>query len=223
METTFKTKFEYCHIFDDTLVISQTPEIGDLLEDYAKSVSNVFKTLMVFFVFIPIFTVLSIVFYNIELLAFSVYTGAFALFFLVMAFYTMLFTSGSPVIEKKSIYRIRIQKLLFNEVLVIIYKEAGRYKRRSLVLEKDYINEVTELLLSEKLIEDKDIDLKVGIMRTLPFTMLYVFFAPSFLFLKDKETMIVYYGTVITILILVVLIEMFKNSIPPFYYNRKRN
>ena len=34
----------------------------------------------------------------------------------------------------------------------------------------------TELLLSEKLIEDKDIDLKGGIMRTLPFTIAVFFF-----------------------------------------------
>lgn len=214
METTFKTRYEYCHIFDDELVITPTFEIGDLVEDYAKSVNNVFKTLMVFFVFIPIFTVLSIIFYNIAMLAFSVYTGAFALFFLVMAFYTMFFTSGTPVIKKESIYRIKIQKLLFNEVLVIIYKEGGRYKRRSLVLEKDHINEITELLLFEKLIEDKDIDLKVGIMRTLPFIITYSLLAPSFLFLKDNEAMMVYYGTIIAILVLVVLIEMLRKSIP---------
>ena len=182
MHTTFKTRYGYCHIFDDKLVITSTFKIGDLVEYYATYVDNVFKTLMVFFVLVPIFTTLSIVFYNIAMLAFSVYTGAFALFFLVMAFYTMLFTSGTPVIKKESIYRIRIQKLLFNKVLIIIYKEGGRYKRRSLVLEKDYIDEVTELLLSEKLIEDKDIDLKVGIMRTLPFTIAMFFLPRRFCF-----------------------------------------
>ena len=182
METTFKTRYGYCHIFDDELVITPTFKIGDLVEYYATYVNNVFKTLMVFFVFVPIFTALSIVFYNIAMLAFSVYTGAFALFFLVMAFYTMLFTSGTPVIKKKSIYKIRIQKLLFNKVLIIIYKEGGRYKSRSLVLVNDHIYEVTEFLLSEKLIEDKNIDLKGGIMRTLPFTIAMFFLPRRFCF-----------------------------------------
>ena len=182
MQTTFKTSYGYCHIFDDELVITPTFKIGDLVKYYATYVNNIFKTLMVFFVLVPIFTALSIVFYNIAMLAFSVYTGAFALFFLGMAFYTMLFTSGTPVIKKKSIYKIRIQKLLFNKVLIIIYKEGGRYKRRSLVLENDHIYEVTELLLSEKLIEDKNIDLKGGRMRTLPFTIAMFFLPRHFFF-----------------------------------------
>jgi len=180
METTFKTRYEYCHIFDDDLVITPTFEIGDVVEDYTKSVNNVFKTLMVFFVFIPVFTALSVFFYNMEMPGLSIYAGSFAFFFLAVAFYTMLFTSGTPVIKKESIYRIRVQKLLFNDVLVIIYKEAGRYKRRSLVLEKDHINEVTELLLSEKLITDKDLNHKAGLLATLPFAMPVIFFYPSF-------------------------------------------
>ena len=222
MERKFKAKHEYCHLFDDELVISQAPEIVDLVEDYGKSVSNVFKTLMVFFVFIPIFTALSIVFYNMAMPVLSIYAGLFAFFFMAVAFYTMLFTSGIPVIKKKSIYKLRIQKFLFNHVLVIIYKEDGRYKRRLLVLDKEHIYEVTEMLWSEKLIEDKDIDLKGGIPGIWSFTMAYVLFATSFLFLKDTQAMIVYYGTAIPIVVLVVLIGMLRNSIIPFYYNTKK-
>ena len=85
MERRFKTKHEYCHIFDDKLVFTQTPEIGDLVEDYAKSVNNVFKTLMVFFIAIPVFTALSIVFYNMAMPGFTVNTGSFALFLLIMS------------------------------------------------------------------------------------------------------------------------------------------
>ena len=223
MEKKFKTKHEYCHIFDDKLVITQALEIVDHVEDYGKLDINVFKTLIVFFVFIPIFTVLSIVFYNMAVPGLSIYAGSFAFFFMVLAFYTMLFTSGIPVIKKESIYKLRIQKFLFNHVLIIIYKEEGRYKRRSLVLDKEHIYEVTEMLLSEKLIDDKDIDLKGGIPGIWSFTMAYGLFAPSFLFLKDTQAMIVYYGTAIPIVVLVVLIGMLRNSIPPFYYNTKKH
>jgi len=218
MENKFKTKYEYCHLFDDKLVFTQTPEIDDLVEDYAKSVNNVFKTLMVFFIAVPVFTALCIVFYYLRMPAFSVNTGAYAFFFLVMAFYTMLFTSARPVIKKESIYSIKIQKLYFNEVLVIIYKEYGRYKRRSLILEKDHINEVTEMLLSEKLITDKDVNPKAGLLATFPFAMPWIFFFPNFLFLKDSQALMGYYGMVIAIIGLVVLIRMLRKSISPFYY-----
>lgn len=42
-----KTKHEYIHLFNDKLVFSKTPEIN-LVDDYRRSVTNVFKTLMVF-------------------------------------------------------------------------------------------------------------------------------------------------------------------------------
>ena len=63
MERTFKTTFEYCHIFDDKIVLTKTPEIKDLVADYAKSINDFFKTLMVFFIGIPIFTALSVIMY----------------------------------------------------------------------------------------------------------------------------------------------------------------
>ena len=217
MENKFKTKYEYCHLFEDKLVFTQTPEIGELVEDYEKSVNNVFKTLMVFFIVIPVFTGVSI-FFHTEMPGLSIYMGTYAFFFLAMAFYTMLFTSGTPVIKKESIYRIRIEKLLFNEVFVVIYKEAGRYKRRRLILDKDHINEVTEMLLSEKLITDKDINLKVGIKGTLQFTMAYAFFAPWFLLLKDNQVLMVYYGMVVAIAGSLVLVRMFTRA--PLYYTK---
>ena len=45
---TVKTKYEYFHIFDNRLIISKSPEFNHLVEDYEKSVNNVFKTLMFF-------------------------------------------------------------------------------------------------------------------------------------------------------------------------------
>ena len=57
LKATIKTKNEYLHIFEDKLVISKGPEIKDLLEDYGKNVNNIFKSLLVFLVYIPLFTV----------------------------------------------------------------------------------------------------------------------------------------------------------------------
>jgi transcriptional regulator with XRE-family HTH domain len=60
-----KTKYEYLHIFDNKLVFSKTPEIN-FIEDYVKSVGYVFKTLMVIFVSIPIFSILACIFCNLK-------------------------------------------------------------------------------------------------------------------------------------------------------------
>ena len=153
--------------------------------------------------------------------AFSVFTGGCAFFYLVTAFHTMLFKSGIPVIKKDSIYKIRIHKLLFNQVLVIIYKEDGRYKRRSLVLDKNHIYEVTEMLRSEKLIADQDIDHKMGLSGMLQFVLPYVLFIPSLLFLKDNQGMMVYYGAAIAAVALVMLVGMIRRSVTPFYEYKK--
>ena len=96
---TVKTKYEYLQIFENRLVISKTETINDLLEDYGKSVNNVFKTLMVFFIGIPIFTTLTVIFYNMGKTGLAINAGAFAFMFLVVAFYSILFTSGSSIIK----------------------------------------------------------------------------------------------------------------------------
>jgi len=74
MNKVFKTKNEYCHIFNDKLVITTSPESFDLIADYSKTINNMFKTLMVFFIFIPIFASLSAVFYNIDKIGLAVYS-----------------------------------------------------------------------------------------------------------------------------------------------------
>ena len=103
MEKIIKTKYEYCHIDNDKLVFTKALKTVDLVTDYAKSTNDLFKTLMVFFIFIPIFTILTVVFYYMGNYGISICSGAFALFFFLMAFYLLLFTSGSPVIYKDKI------------------------------------------------------------------------------------------------------------------------
>jgi hypothetical protein len=81
MKKNFKGKYKYCHIDNDKIVISKTPEIEDLVTDYSKSINDFYKTLMVFYIFIPVFTALSVVFYYIGNYGLSIYTGGGLCFF----------------------------------------------------------------------------------------------------------------------------------------------
>lgn len=167
MKKTFKTRFEYSHIFDDKIVLTKTSEIKDLVADYAKSIDDFFKTLMVFLIFIPLFTALSVIMYYEGKLGISLNAGAFALFFLVISFYTILFTSGSPVIKRNTIIKIKFKKRLrlFNTIQ-IKYKSLGRIKTRNIVVENDQVDTALNLLKGEGLIQEKDIDYNYGKVKT---------------------------------------------------------
>jgi hypothetical protein len=164
MEKSFKAKYDYCHVFSDRIVITKTPEIEDLVADYTKTLKDFLKTLMVFFIFITIFTALSVIlyyngsFYN-GFYGLSIYTGAFALFFLVYALYSMLFISGSPVIYRDKIVSVKFKKSLIMNGFEIGYKEFGLTKKRGLAIANDQqdIDNALKIFLDEKLIEDKDI------------------------------------------------------------------
>ena len=157
LKKTFKTKFEYCHIFEDKVILTKTPEIKDLVADYAKSINDFFKTLMVFLISIPIFTALSIFMYYDGKLGLSLFSGAFAFFFLVMSFYSMLFTSGIPIIKRDAITKVKFKKNLLNTI-EIKYKDFGRIKKRGFIVEDDQIDSTLNLLKQEGLLMEKDID-----------------------------------------------------------------
>ena len=161
MGKVFKTKFEYCHIQNDRILISKTSEIQDLIGDYAKSMKDFFKTLMVFFISIPLFTGLSLVLYYNDNTGLAIYAGAFALLFLTTAFYSMLFTSGSPVILKDKIINVIFKKVIFFNIIEIKYREFGLAKRRSLVFTNDQveIDHALSILLEEGLIKKENIKL----------------------------------------------------------------
>ena len=173
-----KTKNEYLHVFDSKLIISTSPEINNLVEDYRKSVNNVFKTIMLFLIFIPIFTILAVIFYNMGKPELLLQAGGFAFLFLTVAFYSILFTSGSSLIKMEHIYKIQIQKSTFHNAVVIYHKESSRLKTRALILEKDQVDTMKDILFSEKLIEEKDIKLK----RNTRFYILVSFIAVIVLF-----------------------------------------
>jgi len=157
MEEIFKTKYEYCHIDADKIVITKTHKIKDLVADYTKSINDFFKILMVFLIAIPIFTILSVVFYYKGNYVTSIFFAAFALFFLLMAFYLLLFTSGSPVIYKDKIVKIKFKKTQLFNVIEIKYRDCGRIKSRGIILTNDQldIDMALEILLTDKLIGEK--------------------------------------------------------------------
>jgi len=157
MEEIFKTKYEYCLVDADKIVIAKTHKFKDLVADYDKSINDFFKTLVALFISIPIFTTLSVVYYYKGNYGISILTGAFALFLLFIAFYLLLFTSGSPVIYKDKIVKIKFRKTLLFNVLEIRYRDFGRIKSRGVILTNDQldIDMALEILSTDKLIGDK--------------------------------------------------------------------
>jgi len=157
MEEIFKTKYEYCHVDAVKIVFSKSHKFKDLITDYTKTIQNFFKILMVFLIFTPIFSILSVVFYYQGNYGISILSGAFALFFLLMAFYLLLFISGSPVIYKDKIVKVTFKKILLFKVIEIKYRDFGRIKNRDIIQSNDQldIDMALEILLNDKLIGNK--------------------------------------------------------------------
>lgn len=213
-----KTRYEYLHIYDNKLLITKKKVISDLVEDYSKSVNNVFKTLMVFFAFIPVFTALSVIFYNMEMMGLAIYAGAGGFTFLVVAFYTILFTSGSSIIKIENVTRIRIQNKLFNTVL-ISHWDSGRLKVRALVLEKNQVATMKDALVSEKLIEEEDIKIKGNKSHIYFFIVTFLIGGSgqfSKLFFKEVDPMMIN-GFIMLIIGVLCLINMIYKLINPLF------
>jgi len=216
-KSTLKTKFEYLHIFNNKLVISKTSEISNLVEDYGKSVDEVFKTLMVFLISIPIFAALTVVFYNLGKAELAIYAGALAFAFLMVAFYTILFTSGSSSIKMENISKITIRKDLFYNVVVIFHKESGRIKARGLVLEENQVSAMKDCLLSEKLIEEKNIKLMGNKVRIRIFIMALVSIVPLYMFFFYKVNPAMSFGMIMLFIGVVFLIKMILKLVNPLF------
>lgn len=211
-----KTKFEYLHIFDSKLVFSKTPEIN-LVEDYGKSISYGFRTLMVFFVFIPIFSIMACIFYNLKMMDLFLHMASGSFFFLTMAFNIMLFSSGTPVIDIQTIRSIKIKNFLLKYTVVeILFIESGRIKGRGLILDKDQVDLMIERVLAEKLITEDDIKINKRtdkIKFILPFIILGVIFPLLFYFTDTLKLAQYFNGSWFFILSLDVIIKMLRNSV----------
>ena len=215
IKKTVRTRFEYLHIFEDKLVITKSECIDDLLDDYGKSVNNIFKTLMVFFIGIPIFTILAFVgYYIIENMGLVLYASAFAFLFFVLAFYLILFTSGSSLIKKENITKLIIKKTLYFTTVVINHVESGRLKERNLILKNDQIEMMKDILLSEKLIEEKDVKLKTVIFsfQTLNLALPWIIFFFVMIY-KKIDQMMIYYGGIVLFGSFLLISKMIQRSI----------
>lgn len=220
--TTIKAKNEYLHIFDDKLIITVTPKINDLVEDYGKSVNNVFKSLMVFFIFIPIFTTLAIIFYNIGKIGLAINAGAFGFFFLVMAFYIILFTSGSSLIKIENLHKIKIQRKSFINVVVIFHKEFGRLKKRHLIIKENQIDTMKSILLSRKLIEELDIEITSRKINTVTYILTFIIIVTSYLLIWKNANnnvleMMAFYGVIVIFISIFLIKTMIIGFIRPLF------
>jgi transcriptional regulator with XRE-family HTH domain len=208
---TVKTKFEYFHIYNNKIAFSQCIDITDLTEDYRKNVSNVFKTLTVFFIFIPLFTAIAIL--NFEKTGLAIFSASCAFLFLITALYTMLFTSGTSLIRMENISKILIKTTHFHRVLVIYHIESGRIKERTLILEKDQIETTRVALLTEGLIIENDISLKNKILSFESiFIILPIIIAIFCLLFKQSAQPMYYNGIFILLYAVVFIIRMIRRT-----------
>lgn len=160
MNNRFKAKYEYCHVFKDKLVITKTPDINDLVIDFAKTQKDFFKTLIVFYISIPLFTALSFILYYNGHYGIAIYSGGTALFFLAFSIYSLLFTSCSPVIYRDSIKKIDFKKTSLYNVIRIKYYDSGLVKTRGIALTDNQDTDFAlKVLLDEGLIDAHNIKL----------------------------------------------------------------
>lgn len=233
MENKFKAKFEYCHILNDNIVITKTPEIDDLVVDFAKSINDFFKTLMVFFIFIPIFTALSVVMYYNGNYGIAIYAGGFALLFLSIAFYSILFTSGNPVIPKEKIVKIKFKKTFLINSIEIKYMEFGRIKKRGIVLSNNQIDidAALMILIENGLIETKNIEVNSRKIDTysniltiiLTVVAMTLFFAgKDFLQRTFKSDSIVSNGILMIIISMTIISIIIRKLMSSFFYSKNK-
>lgn len=209
-----KTKHEYIHFFNDKLVFSKTPEIN-LVEDYGKSVTYVFRTLMVMLIFIPLFTATGIYFYSVGNIALALFSGTYAFFYLMSALNTILFGSGKPVVDIADITSIIIEKKLFHNIINISILESGRIKQRVLVLEKEQIQPIIETLLEEKLLDEKDIRINRK-SESIKFSLFCVYFIMISLFgffFPKRSYLIIFISGILLVMCLKLIVDMLRNSV----------
>lgn len=152
---TIKLRYGYLHIFESKLIFSKSEDFDTAVNDYEKSINNLFKTLTVFFVAVPIFAIIAVILYSTHFYL-SFYAGSMAIFFMLIGIYLMLFTSGKPIIYRRQIKSVKLQRLLFQDIVVIKHYDLGRIKRMSLIIPKDEIETVKEVFVSENLCHKTD-------------------------------------------------------------------
>ena len=213
LKATVKSKNEYLHIFEDRLVISKSAKINKLIEDYGgqsfwRSVCNVLKSIKYSFIIVPLFTFFSVFYYHSIGLYPAIYAGSIAFFYFILAIRSLLFASHSSLINVKSIKKIRIQKNLHRNELLIFYKESGRIKDRLLSFEKGMEENIKNLLLSEKLIDEENIKLNKNIFNFQLFVSLLTYIVLlHFMFFDKTKDYIPYFGIAMLLISVALIIE----------------
>lgn len=134
-ERKFRTKTGFCHILDDIIVLTRDGIIGDISKITVGN--NITRTLI-------IYGLLSI---GLLYYAYESYIGKdilFAVFFLLIAVFlvysilTSLNNSATPIIERKSIQKITVNKgisgLTRARFEVLFTDENGKTKKRLIIL-----------------------------------------------------------------------------------------
>ena len=219
LKRTAKTKHGYLHIFDKKLVFTKTGNVNDIVVDYGKSPYSISKNLMLLFVMVPLFTALAVLTYNRGRIDSAIFVGSFAFFYLVLSFRTLLFFSETSSIKLQNVTQIKIRKTLFQSVVVISHIEAGRLKEQFLPLRKNQLEEMKDALLSEKLIDKKDIEIKglrlfAGIIFVIIFPLVMSWVLSFFNKAYSHNT---YMGIIFLLMSAVLLIRMIFQSHPSLF------
>jgi transcriptional regulator with XRE-family HTH domain len=221
---TIEAKNEYLHIFNNKLIISKTKDYNNIVIDYGKSVYNTLKSSIVFLVFTPFFIFLASILYSAHS-ELSFFSGAFALFFLLMGIYTSLFTSSIPTIDMKLIKKIRIKSSFFGDAIVIYHFDLGIPKKRTIILEKNKIEFLKNTFLEENRYLSNIVDFKISKKRiklevvVLLFIMIIGYYKTNIF-----DNSILKMNTILLLLLsLFIIVLIVKGIIQSFTWEKTKN
>ena len=224
LRRTVKIKEGYLHILDKKLVVTKTGNVNDLDADYGKSQYSISNNLMLLLVMVPLFTAISVFTYYRHMIDSAIFSGAFAFFYLISSFRTLLFISETSSIKLQDITKIKIRKNIFQCVVVISHIESGRLKEQFIPLRKDQFELMKDSLLSENLIDEKDIvrghRLFAGIVVVIIFPLVMSWILSLFNKEYSFET---YIGILFLLMSAELLIRMIFQSHKTLFSKQKTN
>ncbi len=134
-----KGRYEYIHILDDSVAFSLTErcDCKELIECYSWTMNNLFKSITVFLVFLPLFAVFATTMFYEKGIYLAIYGILFLLRFLFIPIKMMFFSSGKTLIHKNDIVSIHVKHTIFGTALLIKHKEFMRTKKRGFILPKE--------------------------------------------------------------------------------------
>ncbi|MCH8331529.1 MAG: phosphoribosylaminoimidazolesuccinocarboxamide synthase [Bacteroidetes bacterium] len=161
----FKTKLGYCHVLPDKIVLSRTPELGDLSE---LAVKNNINQLLILYVLLAS---------GLGFLAYKSWTNEdgltmsiaiiFCVYFIIGVF-SSLNNTTIPVIERSRIQRIKLTRGTWglNRPYFVIYMEddEGKPKKRLIMLPgsmsggKEATAEALRIFAAENLMDTDEAD-----------------------------------------------------------------